>query len=101
MSLLFGNIMFHIPRTNVIQSDSGFSVEVLGRTGIMYSENSRTIKIDSEVLQGPSGLIIYTDSIIRWQTPHESEKIDETCRAVIVENIKEAFKFRGIEIQVQ
>lgn len=93
--------MFHIPRSNLIQSGSGFSVEVLGRTGLLYSEGPRTMKIDSEVLQGPSGLIVYTDSIVKWQSPHEGDEVDDACRNKIVENIKEGFRFRGLEIQVQ
>ena len=28
--------MFHIPRVNVIESESGFSIEILGRTGMEY-----------------------------------------------------------------
>jgi hypothetical protein len=93
--------MFHIPRPNVIQSDSGFSVEVLGRTGLLYSEDARTMKIDSEVLQGPSGLVVYTDSIVKWQPPNENDEVDDMSRSRIVENIKGAFRFRGLEIQVQ
>ena len=93
--------MFHFPRPNVIQSDSGYSVEVVGRTGLLYSEVSREMEIDSEVLQGPSGLIVYTDSIARWLPPHELEQVDDTCRNRIVENLRAAFRFRGLEIQVQ
>ncbi|MDR1190056.1 MAG: immunity 74 family protein [Verrucomicrobiales bacterium] len=59
------------------------------------------MKIDSEVLQGPSGLIVYTDSIVKWQPPHEGDEVDEACRKRIVENIKDAFRFRGLEIQMQ
>jgi hypothetical protein len=92
--------MFKIPRENVIESDEGFSVEVLGRTGVLYSEGEKTIRIDSEVLAGPAGLVIYTDSIVRWASPHENEPLEETKRQVVVENIRKAFRFRGLEIQV-
>lgn len=92
--------MFKIPRENVIESDEGFSVEVLGRTGVLYSEGEKTMRIDSEVLAGPAGLVIYTDSIVCWASPHENELLDETTRRVVVENIRKAFRFRGLEIQV-
>ena len=59
------------------------------------------MKIDSEVLQGPSGMVVYTDSIVKWQPPHENEEVDDTSRSRITENIKSAFRFRGLEIQVQ
>lgn len=92
--------MFNIPKVNVIESDDGFSVEVLGRTGLRYFENGKSLRINSEVLAGPSGMIIYTDSIIRWESPNEMEEIDTVKRKVIVENIRNAFHFRDIEIQV-
>jgi hypothetical protein len=90
--------MFTIPRTNVVESDEGFSLEVLGRTGIRFTEQGKTMHIDSEVLQGPSGLIMYTDSITKWD---DGENVDERMRNKIVENIRAAFRFRGLEIQVR
>lgn len=92
--------MFKIPSVNVIESDDGFSVEVLGRTGLKYSEGKKTIRVDSEVLSGPSGMVIYTDSIVRWEPPCDGEMIDAAKRQIIVENIRNAFRFRGLEIQV-
>ena len=92
--------MFTIPRNNVIESDEGFSVEVLGRTGLLYTEGARRLQIDSEMLTGPHGLGIYTDSIVSWMPPHNGEVIDEAHRAAIVENIRRAFLFDGYEIDV-
>jgi hypothetical protein len=92
--------VFRIPRINVIESDEGFSVEVLGLTGIKYTENKKALNIDSELLAGPSGLGIYKDSIKTWNFPHSKKIIDEAERERIVDNIKRAFKFRGFEIQV-
>jgi len=92
--------MFKIPRENVIESDEGFSVEVLGRTGVLYTEASRTLRVDSEVLAGPSGLVIYKNSFHTWGLPHDNETIDEIKRDAIIENIRRAFRFRGFEISV-
>jgi hypothetical protein len=92
--------MFVIPRVNVIQSDEGFSVEVLGRTGLLYTEGSKSLDIDSEVLAGPSGLGIYRNSIKSWNPPHNNEPIDESKHDAIVENIRRAFRFQGLEIAV-
>ncbi len=51
--------MFFIPRTNVVESDEGLSVEVLGRTGLRYVEGDRVLLLDSEVLAGSAGLVVY------------------------------------------
>ena len=92
--------MFKIPRPNVIESDEGFSVEVLGRTGLLYTEGSRKLHVNSEILAGSSGLVMYKNSIRSWDTPHDHQLIDESKRDAIVDNIQRAFRFDGLEIQV-
>ena len=92
--------MFTKPRTNVIESDEGFSVEVLGRAGLLYIEGTKKLEVDSEVLAGPSGIVIYQNSIKSWGPPHNNELIDENKRNRIVDNIRRAFRFQGFEIQV-
>jgi hypothetical protein len=92
--------MFTITRKNVIQSDEGFSIEVLGRTGLLYTEEDKSLSIDSEVLAGPSGLVVYKNSIKAWNPPHNNELIVESKRNAIIENIRRAFRFRGLEIEV-
>jgi hypothetical protein len=92
--------MFSIPRPNVIESTDGFSVEALGRTGLRYSEAGKTLKIDSEVLAGPSGMVVYTDSINQWEEPHHLVPFSDADRQRIIENVKAAFKFRGYDIEI-
>ena len=92
--------MITSPRPNLYQSDSGFSVEVLGQTGLQYSEAGRTMFIDSEVLTGPTGMMVYRSSIVRWAPPHDTEQLSEQKRTQIVENITEAFRAHGFNIDV-
>ncbi|HEV2038278.1 MAG TPA: hypothetical protein VGQ96_06710, partial [Candidatus Eremiobacteraceae bacterium] len=73
--VLFGGMddndgVFSIPRVNVVQSSEGYSVEVLGRTGLQYIEGERRLFVDSEVLVGDAGLVIYAGSIVRWDPPN-------------------------------
>ncbi len=92
--------MFSNPRPNVYKSSKGFSLEVLGRTGIHYEEGPRQMFIDSEVLAGPSGIVIYRQSIKGWNPPHNAEEITLAKREEIIENIRKAFQFQGFDIQV-
>lgn len=91
--------MFTMPRPNVIESDEGFSVEVLGQTGIKYTEGPKEIIIDSEVLTGPSGICVYKDTIESWSDP-ENGVIGEEKKYKILNNIQRAFKYKGFEIEV-
>ncbi len=92
--------MFKKHHPNLIESDEGYKVEVLGRTGILYTEDQRRLFIDSEVLLGPSGMAIYAYSIKAWEPPFDNEEIDESKKLSIIENIRRAFRFEGFEIHV-
>ena len=92
--------MFVIPRVNVVESDAGFSVEVLGRTGLRYVEGSKSMFIDSEVLMGPTPMMVDATSIRRWDSPNERVEIDDLTRKHIIDNVRAAFRFRGVEIKV-
>ena len=91
---------FSSPRPSFISSDSGFSVEVLGRTALRYTEAYRAMLIDSEELARPHGLALYRSSLRRWEPPNDSLPIDEDERNRIVENIRQAFMFMGDELVV-
>lgn len=90
--------MFSIPRVNVIESDEGFSVELLGSTGMRYKDAQGSIFVDSEILAGPAGLMLISSSIKRWENTTNDVSAEERER--IVDNIKRAFKFRGVTIQI-
>ena len=92
--------MFTNPRFNVYESSDGFSVEVLGFTGLCYREGAKQMFVDSEMGTGPSELSIRKSSIERWDQPHENEPVTDADRARIVENIRAAFRFQGYEIGV-
>jgi hypothetical protein len=42
--------MFKILRVNVIESNEGFSVEVLGQRGLRYTEGGKSLRVASEML---------------------------------------------------
>lgn len=90
--------MFSCPRPNLYVSSEGYSVEVLGRTGLRYREGERAMRVDAEVVTGPSGLLVYRSTIRRWEPPHAAEPIDAAGQARILENIRAAFRDRGFEI---
>jgi len=92
--------MFSSPRLNVYESDEGFAVEVLGRTGLRYTEGPKSLRIDSEVLSGPHGMAVYKSSIKAWDPPYNDESIDTVKRDEIVENVRRAFRFQGFDIEV-
>ena len=92
--------MFTTPRPNLYESSEGFSVEVLGRTGLTYREAGREMFVDSEVLAGPAGMMVYRDTISQWKPPHDGKPIGDVQRERVLKNIREAFRFQGFEIEV-
>lgn len=91
--------MFRVPKVNVIESSDGFSVEVLGRSGLRYQEHDHVMMIYSEVL-ATEGIAIWERTIAKWEPPHDGEVVDSRRRDAILCNIKNAFEFRGTRIQV-
>lgn len=91
---------FSEPEANVIESTEGFSVRVLGRTGMRYTEGDRSVWIDSEVLAKPRAIAASWSSIRVWEGPAPSE-VGPEDRDRIVKNLKRAFEVCGYELHVQ
>lgn len=92
--------MITSPRPNLYESTDGFSVEVLGRTGLCYRRGPRKVFIDSEVVIGSAGMAVYRDSIAQWDEPHQSDAVDEIERVRILHNIRDLFRTQGFEITI-
>ena len=92
--------LFTSPRPDLCESSAGFSVEALGRTGLRYREAGRQMFVDSEVLTGPSGIAVYKDTIQRWDPPYENVPVTSSDRDRILNNIPDAFRSQGFEIDV-
>jgi hypothetical protein len=99
--LIGGNRMdeqFSEPEPNVIESTEGFSIKVLGRTGLRYTEGARSVSIDSEVLAKPRAILMYKETIRTWEGP-EPEEVSAKDRDRIANNINRAFEAREYELR--
>lgn len=85
---------------NLYVSSKGYSVEVLGWTGLAYREGDKCALVDSEVLMPPAGILVYQDTITGWQSPHDQTGIGPEERKRILSNIVETMAAHGIDIQV-
>ena len=91
--------MFRMPRVNVIEAKDGYSVEILGRTGLLYRQGEKSIRIDAEGLATPA-FLIYRSSMKTWLPPYETDVISDIEREELIEHIRAAVQFYGIELQV-
>jgi hypothetical protein len=65
-----------------------FKLKLTGRAGLIYEENGKSMRVDSEMLVGPThDIVIYKDSIKSWAPPFEAEVIDNDTMARILKNI--------------
>src|SRR4051794_17895141 len=90
---------FTEPEPNVITSTEGYSVRVLGQTGMRYSEGERSVWIDSEVLAEPDSIVINPTTMRAWEGPNP-EPVKASDRARVVANIKRAFDACDYKLQV-
>ncbi len=91
--------MFTCTNPNIIVSDEGFSVQVLGMTGLRYQQGQHWLHVNSESLASPHGLVVYTSSIKTWKEP-QGQPISDEEKSKIIENIRHAFEFRNIEVEI-
>jgi hypothetical protein len=74
-------------------SDSGFSVEPLGRTGLWYREGERLMYVYCEINGPGMGISVWPKTIQAWKPPFDGENITEADRERILANIGEAIAF--------
>ena len=53
----------------------------------------------SEIIAYPRGISISIDSIFVWDPPHMDKTIDIGKRSEIIDNMKRAFYFWGVEVE--
>lgn len=91
--------MFTLLKTNLVQSDEGFSVETTGWTGIKYVQRGKLLVVDSEFLMGPQfDIVISARGIKKWDS---GENIDKPEQMAIVDNICRALVFRRMKVDVR
>lgn len=91
--------MFSRPHVNLMESQNGYSVEILSRTKLLYRQGKKSMYIDAEGLADPA-FLIYRNSMKTWLPPYDGEEISDMDRDKIIENIRAAFHFYGMELQV-
>jgi hypothetical protein len=98
--------MFYHPRRwlifrnpNVIASDEGFYVEMVGWAGLKYSSLGNTILVNSEfsVSDYKKIMVVFSD-IKKWDS---GTPIDEQARKKIEDNITKALIWNGLEVVPQ
>lgn len=83
---------------NLYRSPDGFSVEVLGRTGLRYREGGRSFFVDAEVLVPPAGIAVYGDSITDEEPTAEPLPVSPQVRRRILDNIGAVLALHGVPV---
>jgi hypothetical protein len=87
---------FSYPRSNLIESRNGFTVEVRSRNSITYTAGQQIFTVFAEPLVGEAPrMIIRRAELERLQAAAGTPPITEPERDEIVENIRRAFAFKG------
>jgi hypothetical protein len=91
---------FSYPRSNLIVSSRGFSVDVGARSAIRYEESGKVLEIFAEWLVGPEPEVALRRRDVRAWDGHEGD-VAESDRIRIVENIRRAFAFKGWTLVIE
>jgi hypothetical protein len=92
--------MFRKPKPTLIESDAGFSVELLGGGKLIYREGGKSVTFTGEHWVGSVFLVVnlgeYSDC---WDPPFDTVKISDEDFRRIGDNIREAYRSQGSEIR--
>lgn len=81
-------------------STAKFKARLTGRAGIEYSEGSRQMTIDSELLAASDNhVVVFGDSIRAWDPPHDTVPVNQVDIMRIRTNLEVALKPMRIEWQ--
>ena len=89
------------PRPNLYASPDGYSVEILGRTGLRYRDGRKSIYVDAEVLGLPAGIAIYQSSIRRLESAHDWTDLPPDERTRILRSIVATLNAQGTGVVPQ
>ena len=87
------------PRVNLYVSDTGFSVEILGFVGMLYTEGDHAVHVDSEML-AVRGFQIFPQRLVNWDPPHDQEVITAEARARIVAHIRAVLVWQNAKLDI-
>jgi hypothetical protein len=82
------------------QSPAHVGITPLGHTGLRYTEDGRSMFVDSEMLARPNGIVVYRESISRWNPPHESQTLSEGDCERVLASIVAALRLQGFDVDV-
>jgi hypothetical protein len=92
--------MFKLIKPTLIESDEGFSVNLLDGEYMNYSEGDHKLKFNIEILASPAGYALYKQSIKGWQAPYNAEDIDDVKRERIIQNVERALRFANYQVEI-
>ena len=67
---------------------------------LLHIQGGRATLIYAEMLVGPIGRGVYTNSVGKWLPPHEKETMTEAEREQILQNVLAFFDRNGITYQL-
>ena len=82
--------------------ERAFKVEVQGSSGLLYIQDGKRMKIESETLIGSAyDMIVYTGSIKSWEPPFEQEHLSEDLLGEISANIKAGLEANKLKVEMK
>jgi hypothetical protein len=88
-------------RPNLIESDSGFSVEQVNISKLVYREGDRKVTLTIEHLVDPALFVVYLGGYTdRWDLPFDTVPISDDEWKWIGDNIRDAYRSEGFQIEV-
>jgi hypothetical protein len=80
------------------QVDGASSVEMVDRYKLRYREGDRVLYVAQDLQADPHEVVIDRQSLKAWEPPNEKDRLDETDKDRIIENMRRAFVAQGYHL---
>lgn len=83
-----------------VESDEGFSVQVLDRFQVRYSDNRGqiTIRMDATLVGSIPTISIFPDAFKIWD---DSTPLTSNEQEIVMQRFKDALEFQGVQVVVE
>ena len=79
----------------------GATLKRTGRDGYLVCIGERCARVQTEMLTGPVGRVIYGSGVRHWDAPHQRDPMESTDREMVVSIVAKHLTSRRITFEIE
>jgi len=76
-----------------------YKVKLRGCSAVEYIEDGKRIVVGAEMLSGEVDMVLYSSSLLSWESPFQDEKLTDEDKCRIMRNVTSDLKKHNVSIE--